>query len=80
VVHYHFVGYLASIFAFWMLFFTDLTLGENALMHVNLVLYFWLYLYHAKCHQIFKQLQNDEVKYSTNFMRLWNEGAPLSLP
>jgi putative membrane protein len=58
-----------------MLFFTDL---EKALlkmpwMHVNLALYLFM-LYHAKCQQIFKQLQNDEVKYSTNFMRLWNEG------
>jgi len=24
-------------------------------------------------------LQNDEVKYSNNFMRLWNEGATIIL-
>jgi len=24
-------------------------------------------------------LQNDEVKYSTNYMRLWNEGATIIL-
>jgi putative membrane protein len=38
-----------------------------------------LYLYHLKCHQIFKQLQNDDVKYSSNYMRLWNEGATIIL-
>ena len=72
---------LASIFAFWMLFFTDL--GNAWLkmpwMHVKLGFVFLLYLYHLKCHQIFKQLQNGEVKYSNNFMRLWNEGATIIL-
>ena len=48
-------------------------------MHVKLGFVFVLYLYHVKCHQIFKQLQNDEVKYTTNFMRLWNEGATIIL-
>ncbi|KAF2339225.1 CopD family protein [Flavobacterium tistrianum] len=72
---------LASIFAFWMLFFTDaghvwITMPW---MHVKLCFVFLLYLYHGKCHQIFKQLQNDEVKYSNNFMRLWNEGATIIL-
>ena len=72
---------LASIFAFGMLFFTDL--GQAWLkmpwMHVKLAFVFLLYLYHLKCHQIFKQLQNDKVKYSNNFMRLWNEGATIIL-
>ncbi|WP_409417764.1 CopD family protein [Flavobacterium sp. PS2] len=72
---------LASIFAFWMLFFTDL--GKSWLqmpwMHVKLCFVFLLYLYHGKCHQIFKQLQNDEVKHTNNFMRLWNEGATIIL-
>lgn len=72
---------LASIFAFWMLFFT--TTGSDWLqmpwMHVKLGFVFVLYLYHAKCHSIFKQLQNDQVNYSTNYMRLWNEGATIIL-
>jgi putative membrane protein len=70
---------LASIFAFWMLFFTDLgqRLVKNALDARKLV--FVLLLIYAKCQQIYKQLQNDEVKYSTNFMRLWNEGATIIL-
>jgi putative membrane protein len=72
---------LASVFAFWMLFFTDL--GKSWLlmpwMHVKLGFVFALYLYHYKCHSIFKELQNDEVKYTTTFMRLWNEGATIIL-
>ncbi len=72
---------LASLFAFWMLFFTDL--GKAWLlmpwMHVKLAFVFLLYLYHAKCHQMYLQLQRDEVKHSSNFMRLWNEGATIIL-
>jgi putative membrane protein len=72
---------LASIFAFWMLFFTDI--GNAWLlmpwMHVKLGFVFLLYLYHIKCHQMYLQLQNNEVKHSSNFMRLWNEGATIIL-
>jgi putative membrane protein len=38
-----------------------------------------LLAYHFKCHQIYKQLQNDDTRYSSNFMRLWNEGATIIL-
>ncbi|ESU21921.1 hypothetical protein FCR2A7T_03820 [Flavobacterium cauense R2A-7] len=72
---------LASIFAFWMLFGT--TMGNAWLkmpwMHVKLGFVFLLYLYHLKCHQIFVQLQRNEVKHSSSFFRLWNEGATLIL-
>ena len=72
---------LASIFAFWMLFFTEV--GKVWLaqpwMHVKLAFVFLLYLYHIKCHQIFKQLQRGEVKKSSNFFRIWNEGATIIL-
>ena len=74
-------AFLASIFAFWMLLFTDL--GQAWLkmpwMHVKLCFVFLLYLYHWKCHLIFKDLQNNKVKYSNTFMRLWNEGATIIL-
>ena len=72
---------LASIFAFWMLFFTPL--GQSWLqmpwMHIKLVFVLLLYGYHIKCHQIFKQLQKNKVKHSSGFFRLWNEGATLIL-
>jgi putative membrane protein len=72
---------LASIFAFWMLFFTDLGSAwlKMPWMHVKLGFVFLLYLYQLKCHEIFTQLQRDEVKHTSNFMRLWNEGATIIL-
>ena len=72
---------LASIFAFWMLFFT--AAGKVWLsqpwMHVKLGFVFLLYLYHLKCHAIFKSLQRNEVNHSSGFFRLWNEGATIIL-
>src|SRR5690606_31566091 len=38
-----------------------------------------LFAYHLKCHQIFVQLQRDEIRYSSRFMRIWNEGATIIL-
>ncbi|MET0759475.1 MAG: CopD family protein [Flavobacterium sp.] len=69
---------LASIFAFSLLYLVPGFLDQDW-MQVKLGFVFALYLYHLKCHQIFRQLQNDEVKYTTNFMRLWNEGATIIL-
>ena len=48
-------------------------------MHVKLGFVFALYLYHWKCQIIFNELQKDEVKYSNNWMRLFNEGATIIL-
>jgi putative membrane protein len=72
---------LASFFAYWMLFFTDLGAAwiQMPWMHVKLGFVFLLYLYHWKCHVIYNELQQDAVKYSSNFMRLWNEGATIIL-
>jgi putative membrane protein len=72
---------LASIFAYWMLFFTDIGRSWMLMpwMHVKLGFVFLLYLYHWKCHLIYRDLQNDKVKYSSNYMRLWNEGATIIL-
>ena len=69
---------LASVFAFTLLYLNPGFL-QMPWMHVKIGFVFALYLYHLKCHQIFKQLQKDEVKYSSNFMRLWNEGATIIL-
>lgn len=42
-------------------------------MQVKLVFVIILVIYQFKCHQIFKQLQNDVVQHSSNYMRLFNE-------
>lgn len=72
---------LASIFAFWMLFFTEIgqVWLQQPWMHVKLAFVLLLYIYHLKCHQIFKNLQKNEVKQSSNFFRIWNEGATIIL-
>ncbi len=48
-------------------------------MQVKLGFIVLLYLYHFKCHQIYKQLQNGIVKHSSSYMRLFNEGATIIL-
>jgi len=48
-------------------------------MHVKLAFVLLLFLYHLKCHLIFKDLQQDKVTKSPSFFRLWNEGATIIL-
>ncbi len=48
-------------------------------MHVKLAFVLLLFVYHLRCHQMFKQLQRDEVKYTSQYMRIWNEVATLVL-
>jgi putative membrane protein len=48
-------------------------------MHVKLSFVLLLIIYHLKTHQYYKQLQNDIVKKSSSFMRIWNEGATFIL-
>jgi protoporphyrinogen IX oxidase len=69
---------LASLFAFWLLWLMPQWLYMDWMI-VKLVFVFLLFLYHYKCHLIFLQLQKNEVKNSSNFFRLWNEGATIIL-
>jgi putative membrane protein len=69
---------VASIFAFWLLVIMPQWLQQEW-MHVKLGFVVLLYLYHWKCHQMYNQLQKNDVKYTSNFFRLWNEGATLIL-
>ncbi len=69
---------LASIFAFWMLYLMPIWI-EQDWMQVKLGFVVLLYAYHFKCHLIFKEMQNDIIKWTSNQMRLWNEGSTLIL-
>ncbi len=69
---------LATLFAIWLLILIPAWL-QQPWMHVKLTFVVLLIAYHLKNHIIFKQLQRDEVKYSSNYMRIWNEGATLIL-
>ena len=48
-------------------------------MQVKLGFVILLIAYHIKCHLIFKELQSDKIRHSSNFMRLFNEGATIIL-
>ena len=69
---------LATLFAIWLLILMPGWL-EQSWMHVKLGFVVLLFMYHLKCHQIYKQLQQDIVKWSSNQMRMWNEGSTLIL-
>ncbi|TRO67298.1 CopD family protein [Christiangramia sabulilitoris] len=69
---------LASIFAITLLVMVPDWL-QQSWMHVKLGFVVLLYAYHFKCHLIFKELQQDIIKWTSNQMRLWNEGSTLIL-
>lgn len=69
---------LATVFAIWLLILQPFWLLQ-AWMQLKLVFVVLLILYHLKTHQYYKQLQNGVVKKSSNFMRVWNEGATFIL-
>jgi len=69
---------LAVFFAIWLLILQPSWLSQGW-MHIKLLLVAVLIIYHLKTHQIFHQLQRDYIRYTSNFMRIWNEGATLLL-
>jgi len=69
---------LATLFAVWLLILMPSWL-QQSWMHVKLLFVILLFIYHFKTHMYFEQLQNDEVKVTSNFMRIWNEGATFIL-
>lgn len=69
---------LATFFAVWLLILNPVLI-EFSWMQVKLGFVALLIIYHIKTHQYYKQLQNDDVKITSNFMRLWNEGATFIL-
>ena len=69
---------ITIILGSWMLWETPAFLYQ-AYFVLKLCFVGALILYHLQCHVIFKQLQNDEVKYTSFKLRLWNELATLFL-
>ena len=69
---------LATIFALWLLHLAPDWLQEGW-MQVKLGFVVLLFAYHFKCHQIYKQFNNGVFKWTSNQMRLWNEGSTLIL-
>ena len=69
---------LCTLFALWLLILMPGWL-DQPWMHVKLLFVVLLIAYHLKTHQMYLQLQRDEVRYTSNFMRIWNEGSTLVL-
>jgi len=69
---------LALFFALLLLHLAPYWL-EQSWMHTKLFFVIILIVYHLKTHFIFKSFQRDDIKYTSNFMRFWNEGATLLL-
>ncbi len=70
--------FLAVGFGVWILALRPFYLSD-AWMQVKLGFVVALIFYHIKCHLIYKNLQQDRVRHSSNFMRLFNEGATIIL-
>ena len=69
---------LATLFAVWLLILIPEWLCQSwMLIKIGFILL--LYAYHLKTHQMFLELQRDKIRYSSNFVRVWNEGATLFL-
>lgn len=69
---------LALGFGIWLIALRPFYLSDGW-MQMKLGFVVLLIFYHIKCHIIFKQLQKDIVKHSSNFMRIFNEGATILL-
>lgn len=69
---------LAIGFAIWLLALPPFWITD-AWMQVKLGFVIALIFYHIKCHLIFKAHYKGVYKYSSNWMRLFNEGATLIL-
>lgn len=70
---------ITTIFALWLMIIQPYGFLSQNWMLIKLGFVVLLFLYHLKSHQIFKQLQNDDVRYTSNFMRIWNEGSTVIL-
>ena len=69
---------LATLFAIWLLMIMPGWL-KQPWMHIKLGFVVLLIIYHLKTHQYFRQLQRNEVRHTSRYMRIWNEGATLIL-
>lgn len=69
---------LATIFGIWM-FFINPALLKMPWMHIKLTFVVLLWLYHFKCHQFVRQIENRTLQKNGSFFRIWNEGATVIL-
>lgn len=69
---------LALIFGILLVYVRPFYLTDEW-MQIKLGFVLLLIVYQLMTHQYYKQLQKDVVKKTSNFMRIWNEGATFVL-
>lgn len=69
---------LATFFALCLIYINP-SIVEATWMQLKLGFVVLLIIYHLKTHFIFKELEQDVIKWTSNGMRLYNEGATLIL-
>ena len=69
---------LMTVFGLWM-FGLNPALIKAPWMHAKLGFVALLFAYHFKNHAILKKARNNEIRWSSFGLRLWNEGATIIL-
>jgi putative membrane protein len=69
---------LSILFAGWLLILMPEWLVQPW-MHLKLFFVALLVFYHFNTHKMFLKFQRENIKYSSMYLRFWNEGATLLL-
>ncbi|WP_323755248.1 CopD family protein [Roseivirga sp.] len=69
---------LTLFFGSWMIISNPAMLSLP-FMQIKLSFVLLLYVYHFACHKLYKQLQNDIIKYTSIQLRIFNEIATIIL-
>ena len=69
---------LSILFAIWLVLLAPSWLSEGW-MHIKITFVVLLIFYHLKTHKMFLKLQKDQIKYTSMYVRIWNEGATILL-
>ncbi|MFD0763180.1 CopD family protein [Lutibacter aestuarii] len=69
---------LATIFAITLLVLQPSWL-QQSWMQIKLAFVALLFIYHGSCQAMYNQIKNNNLKYSSTFLRIWNEIATIIL-
>ena len=69
---------LSILFAIWLVLLVPSWLSQGW-MHIKITFVVLLMFYHLKTHKMFLKLQKDQIKYTSMYVRIWNEGATILL-
>lgn len=69
---------LATIFAIILLVLQPVWLQQSWML-IKLTFVALLFFYHGTCQVMYNQTQNNTLKYSATFLRIWNEVATIIL-